>query len=80
MELFADTMAARKGYDRELCRRLVRETMAGTLLLHELDNIDAKELVHRVAHPGGSSEAGVAFLKEFLPGAFEKMLIAMRKW
>jgi hypothetical protein len=48
--------------------------------LQEQDGINADELVYRVAHPGGSSEAGVKFLKAFLPEAFEKMLISMKKW
>ena len=80
MELFADTLAIRKGYDKNLCRRLVRDTFVGTVALQEHDGINADELVYRVAHPGGASEAGVKFLKAFLPEAFEKMLISMNKW
>lgn len=80
MELFADTLAIRKGYDKNLCRRMVRDTFDGTIALQEHDGINADELVYRVAHPGGSSEAGVKFLKAFLPEAFEKMLISMKKW
>jgi pyrroline-5-carboxylate reductase len=70
----------RKGYDKNLCRKMVRDTFDGTVALQEQDNINADELVHRVAHPGGPSEAGVKFLKAFLPEAFEKMLISMKKW
>ena len=59
---------------------MVRDTFDGTIALQEHDGINADELVYRVAHPGGSSEAGVKFLKAFLPEAFEKMLISMKKW
>lgn len=80
LELFADTMAARRGYDPGLCRRIVRETMTGTLLLQELDGVDASEVVQRVAHPGGSSEAGVKHLRTELPALYQTMLQRMRKW
>jgi pyrroline-5-carboxylate reductase/ribosomal protein S18 acetylase RimI-like enzyme len=80
MELFADSLAQAKNYNRNFCRRLVRDTFVGTVALQEHDGINADELVYRVAHPGGSSEAGVKFLKAFLPEAFEKMLISMNKW
>jgi competence protein ComER len=80
MDLFADVLAKRKNYDQNLCRRLVRDTFTGTVALQEHDRINADELVYRVAHPGGPSEAGVKFLKEFLPEAFGKMLVSMKKW
>jgi len=80
MEVLADTLAARRGYDRDLCRRMVRETMLGTVLLQESDTADAAEIVRRVAHPGGPSEAGVAHLRAALPPLYELMLQKMRKW
>ena len=80
MEVFADTLAARRGYDRDLCRRMVRETVLGTVLLQELDGADAAEVVRRVAHPGGSSEAGVTHLRATLPSLYEQMLQKMHKW
>lgn len=80
LESLADTVASRRGYDRELCRRMVRETALGTIQLQELDQIDATEVVHRVAHPGGPSEAGVAHLRATLPALYEAMLQRMRKW
>jgi pyrroline-5-carboxylate reductase len=80
LETFADTMAARRGYDHEVCKRMVRETALGTLLLQERDSADASEVVDRVAHPGGSSEAGVAHLRETLPALYEMMLQKMRTW
>jgi pyrroline-5-carboxylate reductase len=80
LETFADTMAVRRGYDREGCRRMVRETVLGTLLLQELDSADALEVVERVAHPGGPSEAGVAHLRVTLPELYKAMLQEMRKW
>jgi pyrroline-5-carboxylate reductase len=79
-EMFADIFAAQRGYDRETCRRMVRETALGTLLLQEKDGIDTDELVYRVAHPGGSSEAGINYLKPNLPAVYENMLKAMKKW
>ncbi len=80
LEALADTMAAHRGYDRELCRRMVRETALGTLLLQDLDGVDASEVVKRVAHPGGPSESGVAHLRATLPELYNAMLQEMRKW
>lgn len=62
MDLWADAVALRRGYDREACRAMVRQTMAGTLALEAMDGIDAGEIIHRVAHPGGSTEKGLAVL------------------
>ena len=80
MEQFADTMAARRGYDRALCRQMVRETARGTIELQEADAADAIEITLRVAHPGGPTEAGVAHLQAVLPAMYEAMLKNMRKW
>jgi pyrroline-5-carboxylate reductase len=80
LEILADVLAARRGYDRALCRRMVRETVLGTVLLRELDGADATEVVRRVAHPGGPSEAGAAYLRSVLPALYEMMLQKMRKW
>ncbi len=79
-EMFADIMSERRGYDRDICRRMVRETVLGTMLLQEKDGIDTAGVVYRVAHPGGSSEAGINYLKPNLPGVYENMLKAMKKW
>jgi pyrroline-5-carboxylate reductase len=59
---------------------MVCETVLGTMLLQESDGIDASEVVGRVAHPGGSSEAGVNYLRPILSEFYEKMLKAMKKW
>jgi competence protein ComER len=80
MEAFADTLTAHRGYDQNLCRRMVRETMLGTVLLQELDKAGATEVVRRVAYPGGPSETGVAHLRSVLPSMYEMMLQKMRKW
>lgn len=80
LEMMADIMVSHRGYDRETCRRMVRETVLGTMLLQEYDEIDASEVVCRVAHPGGPSEAGVGYLRSILSEIFEKMLKAMEKW
>jgi pyrroline-5-carboxylate reductase len=80
MQLFADALAARRGYDRALCRSLVRDTMAGTVALEEQDGIDADEVIWRVAHPGGSTEKGLAVLDRHLPALIEEMLQSMGKW
>jgi pyrroline-5-carboxylate reductase len=80
MQTFADVLADRRGYDRELCRAMVRDTMAGTVALEELDRIDGDEVVRRVAHPGGSTEKGLAVLDRELPALFRAMLENMRKW
>jgi competence protein ComER len=79
-EMLADVFSAHQGYDRALCRRMVRETVAGTMALQELDGLDAAGLVHRVAHPGGPSEAGVRHLSALLPQAYPEMFKAMKKW
>ncbi len=80
MQRFADALAERRGYDRELCRGLVRDTMAGTVALLEQDLISADELIWRVAHPGGSSEKGLAVIDRRFPALVEEMLQAMGKW
>jgi pyrroline-5-carboxylate reductase len=79
-ELFADTLADKRGFNRDLCRKMVRDCVEGTLLLQELDGADTDEVVKRVAHPGGPSEAGTLFLKEKLPGLYQEMLVKMKKW
>lgn len=56
------------------------ETVLGTIHLQELDKIDSIEIVQRVAHPGGSSEAGVNYLNSVLPEIYKEMLKAMKKW
>lgn len=80
LEMMADVMASHRGYDRETCRRMVRETVLGTFLLQEHDEIDASEVVYRVAHPGGSTEPGVRYLQSNLSEFYEAMLKAMKKW
>ncbi len=80
MELIADTLSKHRNYDREICRRIVRETFLGTIMLQDQDRIDAAELVRRVAHPGGPSEAGVSYLNFILPQCLEEMLKKMKKW
>ena len=80
LEMMADIMASHRGYDRETCRRMVRETVLGTLFLQEYDKIDAVEVVYRVAHPGGSTEPGVNYLHSHFSGFYETMLKGMKKW
>ncbi len=80
MEIMADELSSRRGYDRELCRRLARETVAGTIALQDGDGADAAEVVRRVAHPGGPSEAGTAHLRSNLPALIRGMLEKMKKW
>ncbi len=80
MEEYADTLSARRGYDRALCSTLVRETLAGTVAMMDGDRLDAAALVKRVAHPGGPSEAGSNFLHERLPALYVEMLKRMKKY
>ncbi|MBN1959720.1 MAG: hypothetical protein JW841_02135 [Deltaproteobacteria bacterium] len=54
--------------------------MAVGLALLANDNLSAKALIERVAHPGGSSEAGSTFIREQLPDVFMQMLKKMKKW
>jgi competence protein ComER len=79
LETFADTLAEARGFDRETCRRMVRETAFGTLLLQELDRIGTIDVVERVAHPGGATIKGVRHLRAHLPKLYEAMLKAMGK-
>ncbi len=80
LELFADTLGRRHDFGIEFCRKLMMETVLGTIHLQELDKIDSIEIVQRVAHPGGSSEAGVNYLNSVLPEIYKEMLKAMKKW
>lgn len=80
MQTLADTLSARRGYDRDLCRRMVRDTVAGTVALEEQDAIGADEVVWRVAHPGGSSEKGLAVIDRLFPALVEEMLRNMQRW
>lgn len=80
LEMMADIMASHRGYDRETCRRIVHETVLGTLLLQKHDKIDASGVVYRVAHPGGSTEPGVNYLRSNFSEFYETMLKAMKKW
>jgi pyrroline-5-carboxylate reductase len=80
MQLLADALAVRRGYDRELCRSLVRDAMAGTVALQELDQIDGDEVVRRVAHPGGSTEKGLAVIDRLFPTLVVEMLENMKRW
>jgi pyrroline-5-carboxylate reductase len=80
MELWADALAERHGYDKELCRAMVRQTVAGTIALQDQDGIDAAEVIHRVAHPGGSTLKGLAVIDTDFPSTAQNMLRAMDKW
>jgi pyrroline-5-carboxylate reductase len=80
MEEWAEALSRQRGFDRGLCRTLVKETMAGTIAQLDRDGLDAGGLVARVAHPGGPSEAGSNFLREKLPGLYREMLKRMKKW
>lgn len=80
MELWADALSNQRGYDRAACRAMVRQTMAGTLALEELDGIDALEVIRRVAHPGGSTGKALPVLERLFPQMAEEMLRAMGKW
>lgn len=80
MEVWADALAQRHGYDRQLCRRMVRQTMAGTVALQDQDDIDAAEVIRRVAHPGASTEKGLAALNQGFAAIAEAMLRSMDKW
>ena len=80
LEIVADTLAERRGYDREFCRRLVHEGVLGTVFLQDQDGLDAAGFVERVAHPGGPSEAGVHYLRRDFAAYVAGMFQAMRKW
>ncbi|MFT4108933.1 pyrroline-5-carboxylate reductase family protein [Propionicimonas sp.] len=80
MEGWADTVADRHGFDRERCRELVRQTVAGTIALQEAEGIDAAEVIRRVAHPGASTERGLRVLDAQVEPVSEQVLRAMGQW
>ncbi len=80
METWADALADRHGLDREYCRQMVRQTVAGTVALQDGDGIDAAEVIRRVAHPGGSTGKGLAPLEAEFAATAEQMLGAMGRW
>jgi pyrroline-5-carboxylate reductase len=80
MEVWADAVADRNGFDRSICREMVWQTVTGTIALQRADGIDAAEVIHRVAHPGASTERGLAVLDEHLPAVTEQVLRAMGRW
>jgi pyrroline-5-carboxylate reductase len=53
----------RHGLDRREAARMVVETMAGTAAYLDANNLDAAELRHRVATPGGVTERGLGALE-----------------
>lgn len=79
-ETWADQLADQRGFDRELCRQMVRQTVLGTFALQEADGIDATEVIRRVAHPGGSTEKGLRVLDANLAEIGRQVLQAMGKW
>ncbi|HAM44093.1 MAG TPA: hypothetical protein DCM67_03580 [Propionibacteriaceae bacterium] len=80
LQAWADTVAERHGLDVDLARSMVRQTMVGTVALQEAEGIDAAAVIAQVAHPGGSTEPGLAVLAaDFRPMA-ERMLQAMGRW
>lgn len=80
MEAWADVVAQRHGLDVELARAMVRQTTVGTAALQDAEGIDAAAVIKQVAHPGGSTEPGLAVLTaDFAPMA-ERMLQAMGRW
>jgi pyrroline-5-carboxylate reductase len=52
------------GLDAQTAARLVVETMAGTAAYLDANDLDAAELRHRVATPGGVTERGLAVLED----------------
>jgi pyrroline-5-carboxylate reductase len=65
--LVVDSMAAagaRHGIERTQATRLVTETMAGTAAYLDANGLDPKELMGRVATPGGVTEKGLKVLEE----------------
>jgi pyrroline-5-carboxylate reductase len=80
MEVWADAVADRNGFDRAVCRAMVWQTVTGTIALQRADGIDAAGVIHRVAHPGASTERGLAVLDEHFPAVTEQVLRAMGRW
>jgi pyrroline-5-carboxylate reductase len=73
--LVVDAMAAagaRHGIDRPTATRLVTETMAGTAAYLDANGLEPRELMARVATPGGMTEKGLGVLEEKgVPAAFD---------
>ncbi len=67
LALVVESMAAagaRHGIERAQATRLVTETMAGTAAYLDANDLDAAELMGRVATPGGVTEKGLRVLEE----------------
>ncbi len=54
----------RHGLDAKTAARLVVETMAGSAAYLDANDLDAADLRHRVATPGGVTERGLAVLED----------------
>lgn len=80
LQAWADAVADRHGLDVDLARAMVRQTAVGTVALEEADGIDAAAVIERVAHPGGSTELGLAVLQAEWPAMAQRMLIEMSRW
>lgn len=77
MQTWADVVAQRHGLDVDLARAMVRQTFAGTVAAQDADHLDAAAIIHEVAHPGGSTEPGLAVLAEEFAPLAGRMLDAM---
>jgi len=67
LALVVDAMAsagARHGIDSRQATRLVTETMAGTAAYLDANGLDPRELMGRVATPGGVTESGLRVLED----------------
>lgn len=80
LQAWADVVAERHGLDVEVARAMVRQTTVGTVALQEAEGIDAAAVIERVAHPGGSTEPGLAVLAAGFRPLAEQMLQAMGRW
>lgn len=80
LEGWADVVAERHGLDVDLARVMVRQAVVGTVALQDAEGIDAAAVISQVAHPGGSTEPGLAVLAAGFRPLTELMLRAMGRW
>lgn len=69
-------IAEKRGLDQALTVEMARETMLGTALLMQEQNLNFDELISQVANPGGSTEAGLKVLAQPLLHIIEHLFEA----
>lgn len=73
---WAAAASRRAGIDRGEAEALVRETLIGTALVLDRDEMTCDDLIDEVATPAGITREGVDVLREEMPGVWDDVLAA----